>query len=51
MNHTTGEFIEKSEIVRVDKQKNIIHLRNGSNISLGNLKKGNIKDVVGLELA
>lgn len=51
LNFSTGEFIEKSEVVRVDKQKNIIHLRNGSNVYLGNLKKGNIKDVTGLELA
>jgi hypothetical protein len=28
LNYTNGRFYERSEIVRVDKQKNLIHFRN-----------------------
>lgn len=40
-----------SEIVRVDKQKNMIHFRKGYNVSISNLKKGKIRNVSGYALA
>lgn len=37
--------------MRVDKQKNLLHFRNGESVSIGSLRKGKLKEVAGLALA
>lgn len=51
LNYTNGKFYERSDIVRVDKQKNIIIFRSGETVPIPNLKKGKLTDISGLELA
>jgi hypothetical protein len=51
IDYKTGEFIDRGQIVRVDKVKKQIQLRNGKTLPLGNLKKGILRDVVGLQMA
>jgi hypothetical protein len=51
LGYNTGKFYERSDIVRVDKIKNVIHFRSGETVMINHLKKGKLKDVPGLALA
>lgn len=51
LDYSKGKFYQRSEIVRVDKNKHQIVFRNGEVLDSGCLKKAKLKNVTGYALA